>query len=232
MQLPLPLLVAIRGHHGHTTKSLVLVERSRYAPANRRSAAAPGIPSRRGNGSGVCVRPRPDPGACAHRRLRSASPSGALNLIGRVVEHPIQRRITRNPDLAEQASHRRVQAEDQHGDRPTGGIYGRYWMMKSRYPLRPPCRCGNRWLRRRSLFPAQQRRACVYPAAPCFLASSSSLLRLRSVNVINSATSSHRLASGPPLLSIGGVAPAGPPNWPPPPPPLTDARQNAEFMAY
>jgi len=40
------------------------------------------------------VRPRPDPGACAHRRLRSASPSGALNLIGRVVEHPIQLRIT------------------------------------------------------------------------------------------------------------------------------------------
>jgi hypothetical protein len=46
---------------------------------------------------------------------------------------------TGNPDLAEQASHRRVQ-EDQHGNRPTGGIYGRYWLTKSRYPLRPPCR--------------------------------------------------------------------------------------------
>src|SRR5207245_2634229 len=74
---------------------------------------------------------------------------------------------------------------------------------------------------RRSLFPPSSGAAVCIPAAPCFLASPSSLLRLRSVTVIFSATSSHRLASGPPLLSIGGVAPAGPPNWPPPPPPLT-----------
>src|ERR1035437_7484837 len=36
-------------------------------------------------------------------------------------------------------------------------------------------------------------------------------------------TSSVRLVTGPPLLSTGGVVPAGPPKWLPPPPPLTVA---------
>ena len=43
----------------------------------------------------------------------------------------------------------------------------------------------------------------------------------RSVNIVSFETSSARLVFSPPLLSRGGVVPAGPPKWLPPWPPLT-----------
>ena len=43
----------------------------------------------------------------------------------------------------------------------------------------------------------------------------------RSVNIVSFETSSARLVSSPPLLSSGGVVPAGPLKWLPPRPPLT-----------
>jgi len=41
----------------------------------------------------------------------------------------------------------------------------------------------------------------------------------RSVNIVSFETSSARLVFSPPLLSRGGVVPAGPPKWLPPWPP-------------
>jgi hypothetical protein len=43
----------------------------------------------------------------------------------------------------------------------------------------------------------------------------------RSVNIVSFETSSARLVPSPPLLSNGGVVPAGPPKWLSPRPPLT-----------
>ena len=45
------------------------------------------------------------------------------------------------------------------------------------------------------------------------------------VNIVSFETSSARLVSSPPLLSSGGVVPAGPPKWLPPRPPLTTFAQ-------